>query len=146
MKQLLRLQNNFPCYMQLHFPIPGKHFFSFPDEIVCQYFGTLIDAEDVPAAEQEHEQLGFPSAMLFINARVYLNPYRVRGFVRRPTENPGTWLNHSRFRFNCKLASVKEGGERLGVVVLAVKDISEGDELLLDYGRMGGDEPDFLYN
>ena len=53
----------------------------------------------------------------------------------QPQNNPGVWLNHSRRNPNCKIVAVRDKGVIVGCVAMAIRDISEGEELCQDYGR-----------
>ena len=116
----------------------------FTDELIAPYYGTVFPKEEVEVKERDHEDKKYPSAIYKLT-QLYLDPYQYKGKELNPKQNPGVWLNHSRLSPNAKVVPVREAGEIIGCIVMAIKDISSGEEVKQDYGsEQGTAGPSFL--
>ena len=43
-----------------------------------------------------------------------------------------------------KAATVEHGGKLVGLVLVSIKDVTEGEQLYHDYGLQGKDVPEFI--
>ena len=100
-----------------------------------------MSASESREREKQHE-----AAVYRVRHNLYLDPYLLNGQVLEPKNNPGIWLNHTRYTLNCKVVPVLDNQQIVALVVVAVRDISKGEELIQDYGREDPNGPDFLYH
>ena len=86
------------------------------------------------AKEREalHHARRYPPAVYKITPDLFMDPYAHHSVE----QNEGVWLNHSRSRPNCRVVSVQRQGKVVALVVVAVKDISLGEELVQIEGKI----------
>ena len=111
---------------------------------MCGYFGTVVDTETAEQREEEHEARNYPPAIYRLGGGKCLDPYVWQGQLLTPEDNPGVWVNHSRRTASAKVLSVMKDNNLVCLLVVAVRDISEGEQLFQDYNERGPDAPDWM--
>ena len=91
--------------------------------------------------EALHQARGYPPTVYKLTPDMFMDPYA----QHTAEENEGVWLNHSRFRPNCHVVSVQRQDKVFALLVVAIKNISLGEELVHDYGREDCNSPEFLF-
>ena len=105
-----------------------------PNDIVCEYRGTFMSTAEADRREFIHKANEYPAGTYVITKKQSLDPYLADGREITPADNKGVWLNHKSKFPNCKVVACRASDQSIiGLVVVAIKPVSIGDELFQDY-------------
>ena len=117
-----------------------------PFAAIGEYKGQEITQVEGHIREQAYKQThGEHVAMSFIGNHISFDGYKTAGGNDiEISENPGTWLNHSKFHANCKPVCVRmEAGLRM--VMMTKRAIAAKEELTWNYGNTRKNLEPFMY-
>lgn len=95
-------------------------------QYVCEYAGDLINKEEAKQREEEYRQND--------EGCYIMNVEDMAIDATRSFDRYGRYINHARKNTNVKLFRALVVNGRKRVAIMATRDISQGEELLYDYG------------